>query len=142
MTAEGEFLRGNLRATLLSAFADNRRYEDGSIRLFEVGKIYLKNEKGLPDERETICAVMGGLRFEKSWQDHSQTLDFFDAKGLMESLFQRYGLNPKIEKGQDSSLHSNKQARILLEDKQIGVVGEVHPKVLSAFEISRSCLSD
>lgn len=136
MTAEGEYLRDNLRATLLAAFAANRRFEDGSIRLFEVGKIYLKRNKDLPDERDNLCAVMGGLRFEKSWQDKDQLLDFFDAKGLVEAIFQRYGLVPKFEIGQDASLHPNKQATIILEDTKIGVIGEAHPKVLSAFEIT------
>jgi phenylalanyl-tRNA synthetase beta chain len=138
MTAEGEYLRDNLRATLLAAFAANRRFEDGSIRLFEVGKIYLKRNKDLPDERDNLCAVMGGLRFEKSWQDKDQLLDFFDAKGLVEAIFQRYGLVPKFEIGQDASLHPNKQAAIILEDTKIGVIGEAHPKVLSAFEITES----
>ena len=89
MTAEMEYLRTNLRATLLSAFAANRRYEDGSIRLFEVGKVYLPKNKDLPDERDTVCGVMGGLRFAKSWQDNDKVLDFFDAKGIVESLLER-----------------------------------------------------
>ncbi len=136
MTADMEYLRTNLRSTLLTAFASNRRFEDGSIRLFEVGKIYLKKDKSLPDERETVCAVMGGLRFEKSWQDRDKVLDFFDAKGIAENLLQSVGLSPKFEKGTDAGLHPNKQAVISVEGKKVGVVGELHPKVLSAFEIT------
>ena len=136
MTADMEYLRTNLRPTLLTAFAANRRYEDGSIRLFEIGKVYLPRDKDLPDERDTVCGVMGGLRFAKSWQDNDKVLDFFDAKGIVEGLLERLGLNPRFEKGQDVSLHPNKQADIFLEDKKIGVVGEVHPKVLSAFDIT------
>jgi len=70
---------------------------------------------------------MGGLRFARSWQD-SGILDFFDAKGMVENLSQRYGLNLIFEKGQDSSLHPSKQAAVFIEDKMIGLVGEVHPK--------------
>jgi phenylalanyl-tRNA synthetase beta chain len=136
MTADMEYLRTNLRSTLLSAFAANRRFQEGSIRLFEAGKVYLKRDKEQPDERETVCAVMGGMRFEASWQDRDKVLDFFDAKGMVEVIFGRLGMSPVFEKGQDVSLHPNKQAKIMLDGKQIGVVGEVHPKVLSAFEIS------
>jgi phenylalanyl-tRNA synthetase beta chain len=135
MTAEMEYLRTSFRPMLLSSFAANRRYEDGSIRLFEVGKVYLKKDKGLPDERETVCGVMGGLQFAKSWQNNDQKLNFFDVKGVAEGLLFGLGLNPKFEKGQDFGLHPNKQAEIYLEDKKIGVVGEVHPKVLFAFDI-------
>ena len=53
MTADMEYLRTTLRPTLYSAFAANRRYSEDSIRLFEMGKVYLKRDKDLPDERET-----------------------------------------------------------------------------------------
>ena len=135
MTADMEFLRVNLRSTLLSAFADNRRYENGSIRLFEIGKIYLKRETGLPDERETLCGVLGGLRLAKLWQENDKALDFFDAKGILEGVLQRIGLNPRFELGQDASLHPHKQADIFIEDQKAGVLGEVHPEVLLAFNI-------
>jgi phenylalanyl-tRNA synthetase beta chain len=121
---------------LLNSFAANRRFEDGSIRLFEVGKVYIKKEKGLPDERETVCGVMGGLRYAKSWQNNDQTLDFFDAKGVIEGLLFGLGLKPSFENGQDICLHPKKQAGIFLEGKKIGVIGEVHPKVLFGFEIT------
>jgi phenylalanyl-tRNA synthetase beta chain len=53
----------------------------------------------------------------------------------MEGFFLRFGLNPEFERGHDLSLHPNKQAEVFLGHKKIGVVGEVHPEVLSAFEI-------
>ena len=136
MTADMEYLRTNLRPALLTALAANRRYEDRSIRLFEIGKVYLPRNKDLPDERDTVCAVMAGLRFARSWQDNDKVLDFFDAKGVIEGLLVRKGLDPRFEKGQDISLHPNKQSNIFLEDQYIGVVGEVHPRVLSAFDIN------
>jgi phenylalanyl-tRNA synthetase beta chain len=135
MTADMEFLRPTLRANLLGAFAANRRYEDGSIRLFEVGKTYLSRNLELPEERETVCGVMGGLRYARSWQDNGILLDFFDAKGVMESLLQRLGVEARYEEGQDPGLHPHKQAAIYLGDINIGKVGEVHPKVLLAFDI-------
>ena len=65
-----------------------------------------------------------------------KNLDFFDAKGVVEGLIAETGFEPRFEKGQDAGLHPNKQADIYLEDKKIGVVGEVHPKVLLAFDIA------
>jgi phenylalanyl-tRNA synthetase beta chain len=104
--------------------------------LFEIGKAYLPKNKDLPDERDTVCGVMGGFLFAKSWQDSDKVLDFFDAKGLVESLLERKRLNPKFKKGEDAGLHPHKQADIFLEDEKVGVVGEVHPSVLSAFDIN------
>ena len=53
----------------------------------------------------------------------------------MENLLRQAGIIPRFEKGQDPSLHPAKQAGIYLEGQKIGAVGEVHPRVLSAFEI-------
>jgi phenylalanyl-tRNA synthetase beta chain len=136
MTADMEYLRTSLRGTLLSAFADNRKYREGSIRLFELGKIYLKREKELPDERETVCAVIGGQRYDRSWQNRDEKIDFFDAKGIVESLLMRLGLEASFEKGVDGGLHPNRQAAIYLSRQCIGVLGEIHPKVALRFEIS------
>jgi phenylalanyl-tRNA synthetase beta chain len=136
MTLDMEYLRTTFRANLLNSFAANRRYETGSIRLFECGKIYLKRERDLPDERETLCAIFGGLRYAESWQDNNQKLDYYDAKGIVESLLQTSGLNPVFIKGQDKGLIGNKQADIFLNKIRIGVLGEVHPKVALAFEIT------
>jgi phenylalanyl-tRNA synthetase beta chain len=138
MTADMEYLRTTFRANLLNSYAANRRYETGSIRLFETGKVYLRREKELPDERETLCAVMGGLRYAESWQNNEQKLDFYDAKGTAEGLLQRLGLNPVFSKAQDKGLHANKQADIYLAQTRIGVLGEVHPKVALAFDIAET----
>jgi phenylalanyl-tRNA synthetase beta chain len=135
MTADMEFLRTSLRATLLSAFAANRRFEEGGVRLFESGKIYLRGSQPQPDERDMICGVMGGQRLARSWQDHAETVDFYDTKGIVETFFMRLGLTPVFTIGNDAALHPNKQAEIILENQKVGVVGEVHPMVAAKFEI-------
>ncbi|MDZ4231133.1 MAG: phenylalanine--tRNA ligase subunit beta, partial [Dehalococcoidales bacterium] len=68
MTAEQEYLRPDLRTNLLGALAANRRHEDGGIRLFEQGRVYLPRDGDLPDERETLCALLSGPAVEKWWQ--------------------------------------------------------------------------
>ncbi|HSW58781.1 MAG TPA: phenylalanine--tRNA ligase subunit beta [Dehalococcoidales bacterium] len=136
MTSDMEFLRTSLRGNLLNAFAANRRYQEGSIRLFELGRVYLAREHNLPDERETVCALMGGLRFERSWQSQNEVMDFFDAKGTIEGLLLYLGLSAAFEKGQDGGLHPGKQADIYIKKQKIGVVGEVHPAVALGFEIN------
>ncbi|GAI23454.1 unnamed protein product, partial [marine sediment metagenome] len=84
MTTDRKYLRPNLRANLLAAFSTNRRHEDGDIRLFELGKVYLPRHNDLPDEPEVLCGILGGSRFEKSWQGKDELLDFYDARGVVE----------------------------------------------------------
>ena len=136
MTADQEYLRPNLRAGLLAALAANRRHEDGGIRLFELGKVYSPRKNELPDESEVVCGVLAGLRLEKSWQGNDELVDFFDAEGVVEGLFHRLSLEAGFEEGEDESLSPGKQATIVIGGKKLGVVGELHPEVLQAFEIS------
>ncbi len=136
MTADQEYLRPNLRANLLAALSANRRHEDGGIRLFELGKIYLTRVEGLPGEPEVVCGLLSGPRFEKSWQGDGELVDFFDAKGVVEGLLGRLGVEASFEEGDDRGLHPNKQAAIVIAGSRLGIVGELHPKVLPAFDIS------
>ena len=136
MTADQEYLRPNLRANLLAALSANQRHEDGGIRLFELGKVYLPRQKDLPDEPEVLCGILSGPRLEMSWQGRDELLDFFDAKGVVEGLLRRLGVEASFEECADESLHLSKQAAIVIAGNRLGVVGELHPKVAEAFEIS------
>jgi len=135
MTSDMEYMRTHFRSDIMESYVANRRHEEGGIRIFEVGRVYIRREKGQPDERETLCGVMGGRRLAMSWQDSQSMIDFYDAKGVVESLVMGLGLEPTFEKGTDDGLHPNKQANIIINKKKIGVFGEVHPVVQAAFEI-------
>ncbi len=136
MTAEQEYLRPNLRANLLATLASNRRHEESGIRLFELGKIYLPREKELPDEPEVLCGLLSGSRNDISWLGDGGQLDFFDAKSVLEGLFRRLGISATFKPGDDESFHPTHQSAIFTNDKKIGVIGELHPKVTEAFDLS------
>ncbi|MFC1965391.1 phenylalanine--tRNA ligase subunit beta [Chloroflexota bacterium] len=136
MTVEKGYLRPNLRANLLAALSINTRHEDGGFRLFELGRVYLPQLKGLPDEREVLCGFLSGPGLEKSWHGEEKLPDFFEAKGVLESLLNQLGVEANFEECSDESLHSSKQAAIAVGGNSIGVVGEIHPQVLEGFEIA------
>ncbi len=135
MTAEQEYLRTNLRLNLLLALKENRKHEEGNLRLFELGRVYLPRQNDLPDERDVVCGILSGSRFERSWQVQDEPLDFFDVKGVVESLLGKLGVETSFGGTRDGSLHPNKQAALICAGENIGVLGEVHPQVLKAFEI-------
>jgi phenylalanyl-tRNA synthetase beta chain len=135
MTVEQEYLRPNLRANLLAVLSANRRYEDSGIRLFELGKIYIPRQNDLPNEPEMLCGILSGFRSDKSWHGGDDLLDFYDAKGVVEGLLAQLDVEANFEGSEDESLHPVKQAAIVIAGNRLGVVGELHPKVLQAFEV-------
>ena len=138
MTAEQEYLRPTLRANLLAALVANRRHEEVGIRLFELGKVYLPREKELPDEPEVLCGLLSGSRNDISWLGDGGQLNFFDAKAVLEGLFRRLGVPASFKPGDDESFHPTHQAAIAINDKEIGVIGELHPKVTEAFDLAEA----
>jgi phenylalanyl-tRNA synthetase beta chain len=141
MTMEQEYLRTSLRAGLLGALAHNQKFEQTGMRLVEIGKVFLPQGKDLPEEREMLCALLSGPRAELSWQVDKEPLDFFDAKGIAENLLNRLGLKASFENSSDETLFPGRGANIIVEDDKLGIVGDVHPKVAQAFELSSTvCL--
>jgi phenylalanyl-tRNA synthetase beta chain len=155
MSREQEYLRTSLRAGLLATLAHNQKFEQAGIRLFEIGKIFLpqhppviaseakqsQEERELPQEKEMLCAVLSGARAELSWQADKEPLDFFDAKGIVENLLNHLGLKASFDIGDDEILFPGKGANIIVDDDRIGILGELHPKVAQAFELSNTiCL--
>lgn len=138
MSREWEYLRTSLRPGLLTTLARNMRFREGSIKLFELGRVFFSRDGDLPEEREMLCAVLGGDRSRSFWRGETEVLDFFVAKGVVETLLSRLNLNVSFEKGSDHSLIEGRCAWIVAGKERLGVVGELHPKVAEAFELSEA----
>jgi len=136
MSREQEYLRTSLRAGILSVLARNGRHQEEAVRLFEIGKVFLPREMDLPQEKEMLCAVLSGSRHGLFWRDRVEPIDFFVAKGVVESILSQLGVTARFEGGEDESLCPRRSASVIIDDDKLGVVGELHRKVLEAFEIS------
>ena len=130
MSADREYLRTTLRASLLATLAANQSHGSGPFRLFEAGRVFWPRDGDLPDERETVAGVLAGLRHEPFWLEDDSLLDFYDAKGVVELVFNRLGVSATYEPSDDPSFHPGRCAVIRVADAVIGVVGEVHPVVM------------
>ncbi len=136
LSSEQEYLRTSLRAGLLATLGANQRHTEGGIHIFEVGRVFLPREKDLPEEKEMLAGILCGPRNEPSWNTPNETLDFYDAKGLVENLLHSLDGEAQFADGKDANLLEGRTSQIKLQGTPIGVVGEVHPSVLQAFDIS------
>ena len=141
LSREQECLRTSLRPGLLRAFAANERQLKGGLMLFEVGRVYFPRPGNLPEEREMVCGVVGGPRFRRSWLVGEEMLGFFLAKGILETLFDRLGVEADFEPAEDSGLLPNRTAKVMLDGRQIGVLGDVHPQVKVNFDLVSESIS-
>lgn len=136
LTKEQEYLRTTLRTNILAALANNQKHEENGIKLFEIGKVFLPQGRELPQEKDLLCALLSGPRYELSWHGDNKPLDFFDAKGVVESLFKQLELLATFEVSDDESLLPGRAVDIIINGDKVGITGELHPKVTQAFELS------
>ncbi|MFR4986058.1 MAG: phenylalanine--tRNA ligase subunit beta [Lachnospirales bacterium] len=115
---------------MLTSISTNYNRRNKEVHLFEIGKVYLPKElplKELPVEREVLTIAMYG------------NVDFYDAKGAFESIFNGLGMINKVEYSPLETLsymHPGRTA-IITDEKndEIGYVGEIHPQIASNYEI-------
>jgi len=136
MSREQEYLRTSLRAGPLSVLARNERYEENGIRLFEIGKIFIPRKRDLPEEHEMLCAVISGSQRRFSWRGEEEPVDFFVAKGVIETILSRLGVAAIFEVSEDESLFPGRTANVIAGSDKLGTVGELHPKVSKSFGLS------
>lgn len=128
---DSSIMRTTTLASMLTALSYNYNHKNPTAKLFEITKVYIPTEAGkLPDEPEKLAMGMYG-----------NGIDFFDIKGILEASFD--SLNMKgvsFRQVTDvPSFHPGRTAELLVNDKRIGLVGEIHPDVLANFEIDTPC---
>ena len=135
MSREFKYMRPTLRSSLMNTLSYNVARDSRAIAIFEIGRIYLKQPQGLPDEPEIAAGLLYGQRMGEGWLSSQGSYDFYDAKGIVEALLGRLGAAGVFRPLEDNFLHPGKAASIAVNGTVVGAIGEVHPLVAEAFEI-------
>ncbi len=136
MSRDLEYLRTSLRTGVLSVLARNQRNRESNIRLFEIAKVFIPRPKDLPVESEILCGLVDTVVPEMYWQSKPAPVDFYFVKGIVETLLSRFGIKADYANGNNDTLSPAKNADIVVESVKIGMIGEVHPAVLTRFDIA------
>ena len=136
MSAEQDVLRPTLTASILNTLAYNRGHNHGGFRLFELGRAFIPQSNGLPQERELAAGVMCGPRHEANWLSDTESLDFFDLSGTLSTALNRIGIAVSLDSQDNALFHPGRAAGISIAgDMGIGVIGELHPDIAAAFDL-------
>ena len=137
LTTEREYMRRTLMSSLLEAVSDNLRYTE-QVALFEIGRVYLPQPgEELPDEPRRLAIAMTGPRGRRSWlTEEPGYVDFYDLKGVVETLLDRLGLSGRnFSLLEHPTFRAGGAATLELADVEIGVFGELHPEVRTSFDL-------
>ncbi|MBI2913276.1 MAG: phenylalanine--tRNA ligase subunit beta, partial [Chloroflexi bacterium] len=135
MSRELEYARTTLRASLLESLAANVRDTTGLIALFEAARVYLPQPDDLPQEIETVCAVLSGRHADRWGQPAGEPASLYDAKAHLERLLQELRVRAEYEQVVDYAYLPGRTAAVLAGGQRLGLLGQVHPRVAAAFDI-------
>ena len=135
MSREFKYMRPTLRASLMNTLSYNVARDARAVAIFEMGRIYLKQGEDLPQEPEIAAGLLHGQRTGEGWLSAPASYDFYDAKGIVESLLGRLGAEGEFRPHSDGFLHPGKAAAVSVNGAVVGSVGEVHPLTAEAFEV-------
>ncbi len=138
LTEDTSALRTTLIPGLLQSLQANAKVGNKDLKLFEIGNVYLDEGEALPNERTLVAGVMTGLSHQMSWRGRPADVDFFDIKGVTETLLAASGY-PAVEavKASLPGFHPGACAEIALNGITVGKMGEIHPSLLEKYEIGQ-----
>jgi phenylalanyl-tRNA synthetase beta chain len=139
LTEEQSVMRTTLLPSLLEVAALNQRRKRGPVNIFEVNRVYWPKDlplTELPDMPRHLVVVLAGPREEATWQYDAQDNDFYRIKGLLETLVDLCKITGKFLPSTEVYYHPGRQARFTVGNQDLATLGELHPDVIAAFELS------
>ena len=120
---------------LLDTLKRNASHGRHDLQIFEIGRVFAPAGSAV-EESTQLGLLLAGAARPKHWSEPVRSLDFFDAKGMLELLGARMGWALAFGAGPVPAwLHSGKSAAVLLGGKALGYVGALHPEAAARLEL-------
>jgi phenylalanyl-tRNA synthetase beta chain len=134
-------MRTTLFGSLINVLRHNLNRRADRVRVFEAGRVFLR-DASVPASEMTvegyaqpkrIGALAYGPAADEQWALATRAVDFFDVKADVEALFA-----PRIArfvKAEHPALHPGRSARIELDGRCVGWIGELHPRWMQQYDL-------
>ena len=139
LNADMSVMRQSILPGLLRSVAYNQARGVKNIQLYEIGTVFTAHEgKKRAKEKRKLVGVLAGAMADTAWNAPSVPFDFFDGKGVLESIARELAC-PKVRfravsADEAPQLQPGRAAEMMSNGAVIGWVGEVHPLVCDAFD--------
>ena len=137
-------MRSSLLGSLLQVLKFNLDRKAQRVRVFELGRVFLR-DASVPDSDVSVQGFHQPMRVAglacgntnvMQWGQPEQGADFFDIKGDVEALL--VPARPVFEAADHPAMHPGRCARVLLGDRAIGFVGELHPRWRQGYDLAQA----
>lgn len=137
-----------MRSTLVGSLLANVRYnlnrKAARVRVFEVGAVFQRDPQaqdgplsvaGLSQPKR-VAAIACGPALDEQWGVPTRAVDFFDVKADLEALFAPRAV--RFLKAEHPALHPGRCATVLVDGREVGVIGELHPRWMQKYELAQA----
>lgn len=125
MSIDKSVIRTTLIPSLVNVYNYNKSRKIDDVMIYEISKTYDKDY----NEESKIAILMKGNYLINEWQSIKISVDFYLLKGIVENILNYLGFKNRysFSKTDIPNMHPGKSASILLDRKQIGIIGRIHP---------------
>jgi phenylalanyl-tRNA synthetase beta chain len=139
MSSDQSELRTTLLGSLLDITARNSSRSAMATALFETGAVYLPEPDRpheLPREPYHVAALLTGPVRPAGWRTGAPpSADFFAAKGVLQALLGTLRVPFAVRRAARPFLHPGRSAEIVIDERAVGWIGELHPTVAAAWDL-------
>ena len=128
-------MRSSLLGGLISTLRTNLARKQARVRLFEIGGCFAAEAGSYKQDERLTGAAYGNAQSEQ-WGVAERIVDFYDIKGDVEALFAPRMLS--FQTALHPASHPGRSARILLDGRAIGWIGELHPQWQQKYDLPQS----
>jgi phenylalanyl-tRNA synthetase beta chain len=137
-------MRSSLLGSLLQVLKFNVDRKAQRVRVFELGRVFFKDESVVESDTTVkgfyqpmrVAGLAYGAADQLQWGRAETKVDFYDVKGDVEALLAP--AKPVFEPAEHPAMHPGRCARVLLDGKAIGFVGELHPKWRQEWDLAQA----
>ena len=130
-------MRTSLVGGLVSVLSTNRKRQAERVRVFEIGRVFSRDAADQPvagfHQPVRIAGLWAGSVLPEQWGAPTRQVDFFDVKGDLEALLAPH--SPSFEKSLHPALHPGRSARVILDGRDVGILGELHPQWVQKYDL-------
>jgi phenylalanyl-tRNA synthetase beta chain len=137
-------MRSSLLGSLLQILKHNIDRKASRVRIFELGRVFMRDASVQTSDTQVagisqplrVAGLAFGGAVQRQWSAKDAAADFFDVKGDVESLLAP--LQATFVAAEHPAMHPGRCAKVLVDGKEIGVIGELHPRWKQGYELPQA----